>query len=105
MTNVEEINYRLITSYTQEHAFDQCNKEAWCPKYLTINMNNRVFQSPRMNDWFVGDKWCDAESNTNDKIMTAYPTTPNTVTKHPITGTSKYFYFKYLQRAYLKTRK
>ena len=90
MTNVEEINYRLITSYTQWHTFDKCNKEAWCPKYLTINMSNRVFQSPRMNEWFAGDKWCDDESNTNDKIMTAYPKTPNTVTKRPIAGTSTY---------------
>ena len=86
ITNAEEINYRLITSYTKKHTHWPYNNEAWCPKYLTINMNNRVFQSPRMTQWFAGEKWSNQSLNRNDKIMAAYPKSPNLVTKGHITG-------------------
>ena len=62
--------------------------ELYCPKYLTINLNNTVFQAYKFTEWFGGNysKQEGYNYKTNENIMSAYPKSAVRLTTKPIQG-------------------
>ena len=62
--------------------------ELYCPKYLTINLNNTVFQAYKFTEWFGGNysKQEGYNYKTNENIMFAYPKSAVRLTTDSIQG-------------------
>ena len=62
--------------------------ELYCPKYLTINLNNTVFQAYKFTEYFGGNysKQEGYNYKTNENIIIAYPKSAVRLTRDPIQG-------------------
>ena len=75
VANVKDISFRLKTTMIDNG--DGTQNSYFCPKYLTINMNNTIFQSEKIHD---------KVSVNNSKVYSAYQKSVVTTTTDPVIG-------------------
>ena len=76
IANVKDISFRLKTTMIDNGNYNDINSY-FCPKYLTINMNNTIFQSERITD---------RVSVNNSKVYSAYQKSVATTNTDHVAG-------------------
>ena len=83
IANVKDISFRLKTTMIDNGNYNDINSY-FCPKYLTINMNNTIFQSERITD---------RVSVNNSKVYSAYQKSVATTNTDHVVGKLVWLHF------------